>query len=54
MNNHQKKASAEISRLSEIVQLYQNVSYMKAQGIVLRKHPELLKQYIQEISPDTL
>ncbi len=42
--------SREISRLSEIEMLNENVDYMTAQTAVLRRNPELLKQYEKEVS----
>jgi len=43
------QASKELARKTEIVMLEQDCDYMCAQAIVLKRHPELLKQYTQEI-----
>ena len=45
-----KEASREIARLSEIIMLEQDVDFITAQAIVLRKDPELFKLYIEEIN----
>jgi len=52
MSEHKEgfQASKEISRLSEIEMLFQNVDYITAQTAVLRQRPDLLKQYEKEIS----
>ena len=43
------EASKEIARLSEIEMLERDLSYMDAQALILKKNPELLRQYCLEI-----
>ena len=43
----------EIARRSEIIMLYENVSFMEALVDLLRQNSDLLKKFVKEISTDT-
>ena len=51
MTEHQEgfEVSKEIARKAEVVMLYENCDFMCALSVILRKHPDLLKRYVQDI-----
>jgi len=40
----------EVARRSEIIMLYENVSFIEALVDLLKQNPDLLKAFVQEIS----
>ena len=42
--------SREVARRSEVKMLFENISFMEALVSLLKKNPDLLKEFVREIS----
>lgn len=46
--------SREIARRAEIEMLYNDIGFMEAMVSLLKKNPDLLEKFVQELSSDTV